>query len=77
MVKLDYQALNRISFGIYQQLLDASEMQQINQRVQEIDQQSLRIRTSKVILFVNTHKTMMQENTILVSKAGELRAKQQ
>lgn len=49
-IKPYYQTLDGISFGIYQQLLDAMEMQQINYEFQEIDQQRRHIEASIVTL---------------------------
>ena len=64
-------------FNIYEKLLAALEMQEINHKVQQIDEKNAWIRASIVTLNIDATISAMQENTALVSKVGQLRVRQQ
>lgn len=77
IVKPDFQALNKIRFKLYAQLLVAPSMQQINQEVQEVDERSTWVRESIVTLSTNACRSIMQESTTIVTKAGQLHTRKQ
>lgn len=76
-IQVECQTWNTIMFNIYEKLLAALEMQEINHKVQQIDEKNAWIRASIVTLNIDATISAMQENTALVSKVGQLRVRQQ
>ena len=59
---------------MYAQLIVAPKMQQLNQEVKEVEEQSVHIQATMVTLSPNTCRAKMKENTTLVA-CGEAMGK--